>query len=88
MKIILLICLIFTLTGCAEYQLYKSTIKHGGAQLADETLAIKLWGLCYSSSFGAIRRRFGDSPEQARALYIICRVEEINLLRTPEFDEF
>ena len=77
----LLIILIMLLTGCAEYQLYKNTIKHGTAEIADEALSANLWGLCHSSSYGAVKRRFGDSPEQAAALHIICGgLEEVNLL--------
>lgn len=80
-KIILILTVLVLMTGCAEMQFAKTTIKHGGARLADESLNATIWKLCNATSYGAIKRKFGDSKEKADALHILCGgAKEVNLL--------
>lgn len=71
-KLYLILLTLFLVTGCAEMSITKQAIKHGGAQLADDSLNKTLWKLCNASSFGAIKRKFGDSREKANALKTLC----------------
>lgn len=85
-KLLYSLMILILLTGCAELQFAKSAIRHGGAQLADDSLNITLWKLCNATTYGAIKRKFGDSNDKAEALHTLCGgAREVDLV-TSDYD--
>ncbi len=76
MKIWIPICLALFLAGCsAQAILLKEQAQEEAAKIADQALDIGIWNTCFASSIGAIKRRFGDSPETAEMYARFCDVE-------------
>lgn len=67
----ILLALIFSLAGCASYDLYKAAIAEESAKAADSALEAAVWHICKASPVGAIKRRFKTDREIA-AYNVIC----------------
>jgi len=70
MKFIIL-ALILSLAGCAEYQALKSAVGSYGADGSDKVLDSAIWTICKASPIGAHKRRFKTVDEIA-ALKVVC----------------
>ncbi len=62
MRIIPIFLALF-LAGCAGYDTGKALAIEKGTQAADEALDLGIFNTCQASTIGAVRRRFGDTPE-------------------------
>lgn len=64
------------LTGCgftASGDVIRATVSEKGAKVMDQSLANAEWFMCSAVSVGAVRRRYGRSPEVASAYETLCR---------------
>lgn len=61
-----------TVTGCASVASFFGTAAEKGAQAADLELASTEWGMCNAATIGAVRRKFGKSPDLAAAYNKLC----------------
>lgn len=68
MKRLLLILLLLTATGCAQYGTAMTVGTAKGAEAADKALEAAIWYVCKGASIGAVERRFGRTPSAYRAL--------------------
>ena len=71
-----------SLYGCSQWHATKMMIAQGGANAADEALKVAVWHLCNASTYGSIKRAFGDSPQKAQAIRVLCATDltEVNLI--------
>jgi len=67
----IILALILSLAGCAEWQAIKSAVGSYGADGSDEVLDSAIWTICNASPIGAHKRRFKTDDEIA-AVKAIC----------------
>jgi hypothetical protein len=71
----LLMILCAGLAGCgltAQGDLVRSAVDEKGGEVMDEGLANAEWFICNAASIGAVRRRYGRSPDLAAAYRTLC----------------
>lgn len=64
MKLTIALITLLALTGCAEFNAFKSGVATHGAEAADQTVEVSIWSLCEASSVGSIKRRFKTTEER------------------------
>jgi len=69
----LILALILSISGCAEWQAIKSAVGSYGAGGSDEVLDSAIWTICNASPIGAHKRRF-KTDEEIAAVKVICEV--------------
>lgn len=70
-RITLIAITLIGLTGCAEFNAFKSGVATHGAEAADQTVEVSIWSLCEASSVGSIKRRF-KTDEERHAYNAMC----------------
>ena len=65
---IILFTVLYLATGCAEIGI----VRQKGAEAADYVLDASVRGTCNDSTIGAIRRRYGGSPEMLQRWAVFC----------------
>lgn len=73
MRYFMLLPFLFSVSSCAEFGAFKSSIGLYSQQAADDALDVKAWSLCKVTSRGALKRKF-DSPEKEKRLNEFCEV--------------
>lgn len=69
---ILPLLILFTISGCAEYDALSTGVAVTGAQAADRALSAAEWEMCRAGSVGAVVRRYGQSQEMWSGWNQIC----------------
>ena len=64
--------LLLLLGACGAIDTARDVVKVKGAEIADEALTDAEWVVCYASSVGAIKRRYGRTIESAGAYKDFC----------------
>ncbi len=66
------ITILVLLGGCTTSDRVRSIVADKGADAADDVLESSEWAICEAATFGAIKRRYGDSSEKWSALNTLC----------------
>ncbi len=67
----IILILMLSLAGCAEFQAIKSAVGSYGASGSDEILDSAIWTICNASPIGAHKRRF-KTDEEIAAVKVVC----------------
>lgn len=70
MRIAIVTALVVLLAGCMGGA--RDVIAERGAEASDQGLQDAEWYLCHASPVGAIKRRYGTSPERVEAYRELC----------------
>ena len=83
MKQILLILLLITLVGCAQWNAIKVGVAATTEKATDESLQVILWNFCKAASIGSIERWVGGDQALADARKTVCgKKEQANVVNT------